>query len=100
LVHDGQFETGRLRAFVAISCLLLVLVFAGLEAMHAHPDGNLSGQSGHCALCITVHANAPALTFHPLPALRTVAMVALPALDQGQGIGKEISLFIRPPPLS
>lgn len=100
LIENNQFEAGRLKRCLVFCGLLLILVFAGIEAMHAHPDGNLSGQSGHCALCITVHANATAVTFHPLPALRAVAMIAVPVLDQGQGVGTELSLFIRPPPLS
>jgi len=99
LTRKRQFEAGGLKSSIVLCCLLLVLVFAGIEATHAHADGKISGQSGACAVCITGHASAPAVTFHPLPALRTVAIVAIPALEQDKSIGVELSLFIRPPPL-
>ncbi|HEY6936278.1 MAG TPA: hypothetical protein VI424_03950 [Terriglobales bacterium] len=99
LKRKRQFEPGGLKSLIVLCSLLLVLVFAGIEATHAHADGKISGQSGSCAVCVTVHASAPAVTFHPLPALRAVAMVAIPALEQGKSHGAELSLFIRPPPL-
>jgi hypothetical protein len=99
LTRNRQSEPGRLKSSIVLCCLLLVLVFAGIEATHAHADGKISGQSGPCAVCITGHASAAPVTFHPLPALRTVAMVATPALEQDKSFGVELSLFIRPPPL-
>jgi hypothetical protein len=98
-MRKRQFEAGGLKSSIVLCCLLLVLVFAGIEATHAHSDGKISGQSGSCAVCVTAHASAPAVTFHSLPALLAVAMVAVPALEQDKSIGAELSLFIRPPPL-
>lgn len=85
---------------MAQACVLLLLLMVGVEAIHAHRDAPRARASSPCAICITVHANAPAVTFHPLPTLSTFETVALVLQKQGKGIVKEISLFIRPPPAS
>lgn len=99
MTHSGRFDARWTRRGIVLACLLLVLVFAGLEAVHSHADANPPGRARSCAVCVTVHSNAPAVTVYPLPTLRTVAMVAAPFLAQGKGISQELSLFIRPPPL-
>jgi hypothetical protein len=88
-----QLETSR---WVAMVCVLLLLVFSGLEATHAHPDAKLP--SSACAICVSVHANAPAITLHPLPTLRPVATVTVPLQTEGKSVAPELALFIRPPP--
>src|SRR5260370_6229642 len=70
-------------------------MFAGLESAHAHSDAKVTGP---CAICISIHANAPAITFHLLPTLRPVQAVAVARQVEGLGIAQEPRLFIRPPP--
>jgi hypothetical protein len=98
--REGQFEHGRWQRCMALGCILLVLLFAGLEATHMHPDARLARSSEPCAVCISVHANAPAVTFHPLPTLLAVESLAVPFRVEHKGISKELRLFIRPPPYS
>jgi hypothetical protein len=96
--HKGQLEGFAWRRWMALGCMVLVLVFAGLEATHAHLDAKLARSSGPCAVCISVHANAPAVTFHPFPTLLAVELVTIPFQAEGHGIAAELALFIRPPP--
>jgi hypothetical protein len=99
LLKAGQFGKSSVRRCTAYACVLLVLLMVGVEAIHAHPDAPHAKASSPCAICISVHANAPAVTFHPLPTLSAVETVAMAFQAQGKGIVKEISLFIRPPPV-
>ena len=80
---------------LALACVCLTLMFAGLESTHAHSDAKITGP---CAICISIHANAPAITFHLLPTLRPVQTLAVARPVEGLGIAKELRLFIRPPP--
>ena len=95
VIRKGQFETGR---WLALICVLLLLVFTGLEATHAHPEGPLSRGSSSCALCVSAHANALGVAFVPLPAPLMVEAVSLPFRVEVRGLATELSLFIRPPP--
>ncbi|HEY6305420.1 MAG TPA: hypothetical protein VI488_03050 [Candidatus Angelobacter sp.] len=79
--------------------MLLVLVFAGLEATHAHYDALRGQNSAPCAFCASVHANTPVITVHPLPALHAVEMVAIPSPTEGKSVAPQLTLFIRPPPV-
>jgi len=97
VISNSQFGKSSLRRWLAQSCVLLVLLMTGVEATHAHSVAS-ARVSSPCAICISVHANAPAATFHPLPTLCTLETVAIPFRVEGKGIVKEISLFIRPPP--
>ncbi len=97
MIRIGQFEISRLKRFIALSCILMALVMAGLEATHAHSDTTVAS-SRPCALCISVHANAPTVTFQSLPVLYAVDVVAIPSLTEGKSTAPELSLFIRPPP--
>jgi hypothetical protein len=83
---------------MALGCLFLVLAFAGLEATHAHSDAQLARSSSPCALCISVHANSPAVTSHALPVVFAVEAVTLPFRAQGHVVAAELTIFIRPPP--
>ncbi len=99
MTKKAQFEKSLLLRFTAVACILLVLVFSGLEATHSHPHARMASGSGNCAVCVGLHNNAVAPTLHAMPTLLTVAIVAVAPQLQVQGIGKEISLFIRPPPV-
>src|ERR1700724_2113286 len=74
IVHETQLEAGGLRHWVALSIILLLLVFSGLEATHTHATA--SGNSSRCAVCISLHGSAPAVAVHPLPVLSVVTIVA------------------------
>src|SRR5689334_10130975 len=97
-VSKRQLELGKLR-FVALSCILLALVMTGLEATHTHSDAAISRNSTPCVLCLSAHANAPALTVHVLPVFHAVEAVAVSYESEGKSVVSELRLFIRPPPL-
>jgi hypothetical protein len=86
------------RLWIASGCVLLVLVFAGLEATHSHFDARRAQNSAPCAFCVSVHANTPVITVHPLPTLREVEIVAIPLQTEGKSAAPELTFFIRPPP--
>jgi len=83
---------------VALASIFLVLMFTALEATHAHSDAQLSRSAAGCALCVSVHANAPVATVYLLPTLLAVELLALPFQSQSKDFSRELSLFIRPPP--
>jgi hypothetical protein len=95
---QSQLESGKFQRRVALTGILLALLLTGLEATHAHSDAAVSRISAPCAICLSVQANAPAATFHFLPALYPVATVAVAYPMEAKGTGAELRLFIRPPP--
>src|SRR5437899_999114 len=97
-VRISQFETGQVKRLIALSCILMVLAMAGLEATHAHAEAAAPRNSRPCAICVSVHANAPTVTFQSLPVLFAVDVVAIPFLTEGKSTAPELILFIRPPP--
>jgi len=97
VVRKGQFETSSLMRWIALSCLVLALLMTGLETTHLHSGQSLS-QHSSCALCLSAHANAPALMFHFLPALHTLDIIAAARPLEGKSAASELRLFIRPPP--
>ncbi|HYX51887.1 MAG TPA: hypothetical protein VE783_00430 [Candidatus Limnocylindrales bacterium] len=98
LVNNTQFGKSSLWRWTAFTCILLVVLMTGVESVHAHSGVADGRASSSCAICISAHANAPVVSYHPLPTLAAVAMVAVPFQSQGKGISAELSLFIRPPP--
>lgn len=96
--RNSQLEAWFWQRWMALTCIAMVLVFCGLEATHAHADARLTRNSAPCAVCISGHAKAPAVTFLALPLLMTVEIVAIPFLAEGKIIPPELTLFIRPPP--
>jgi hypothetical protein len=96
IVYKPQFAASKLRRWIALSSILLVLVFNTLEAAHAHAGD--SGSSGRCAICISGLGNTPAVVVHPIPVLCAVAMVAARRQPRRDSAATERTLFIRPPP--
>src|SRR5262245_31936097 len=95
-MSKSQLETGRR---LALACVFLLLVFTSLEATHIHGQASsLGGASSSCALCVSAHGNAMAITFVPLPVPMIVEAVAAPLHVQLRGLARELRLFIRPPP--
>lgn len=93
----NRCQTSLLLRWTALTCVFLVLLVAGVEATHAHSEV-ASVRSSPCAICLSVHANAPAITFHLLPTLSALETLVQPSLMEAHGIQTEISLFTRPPP--
>jgi hypothetical protein len=93
-------KPGPWKSWVAHLCVLLVLMFTAIEATHAHSGSSISAGSAGCAICVSVHANAPAVAHYCL--LTTIAVEFLPSPYQTEGkdFARELSLFIRPPPLT
>src|SRR6267154_1697713 len=96
IVDRVQLEVRGLRRWIALSSILLVLVFNGLEAAHTH--ATTSSDSSGCALCISAHSNAPAVAVHLLPVLSVIACVAVQHEPHIERRAAQSSLFIRPPP--
>lgn len=94
-----QAYNGRTQHWVAVVCLVLVLLFVGLETTHAHPSGDLARGSSSCSICVAVHANAPALTAHALPVIFTVERMTVLFRAERKGTTQDLTLFIRPPPM-
>ena len=86
------------RRWIALCCILLALLISGLEATHAHTGANAARDASSCAICISAHANAPAIVFGSLPVLYAVEIVSIPWRSQGTSAAPELALFIRPPP--
>lgn len=94
----NQLEASRGRRWIALGCISLVLLFAGLAATHFHSDAQIACGSRPCAICISLHSNAPAVTAHSLYVQFTIDSVAIPFVAEGKGHAVERAFFIRPPP--
>ena len=99
-MHAGtiQLERRKLIRFIAMVCIVLALFVAGLEATHSHSDGAVARNSSPCAICLSVHANAPTVTVYLLLVFHSVEAFTVPYETQGKSAISELSLFIRPPP--
>ena len=98
MINANQFDTGRLGRWISAACLLLVLVFAGMEAVHAH-SALIEDSGTPCLICISAHANAPAIVVTSLPVVFAVEFLMLPHEVEEQSITTRLELFTRPPPL-
>lgn len=94
----SQFESRKLMRLIALVCIVLALFVAGLEATHSHSDGAVARNSSPCAICLSVHANAPTVTVYLLLVFHSVEAFTVPYETQGKSAISELSLFIRPPP--
>jgi hypothetical protein len=83
---------------MALGCISLVLLFAGIAATHFHPDSQIACGSRSCTICISLHSNALALTAHSLHVLFATESVAIPFVADGEDFAVERAFFIRPPP--
>lgn len=97
--RTAQFESGRLARLVALSCVILALFMAGLEAMHAHSDA-AARNSSPCVVCLSVQANAPTVNVQLPPQFHTLEAIAVPYQPQGKSAISKLRLFIRPPPFA
>ena len=85
---------------IALVCIVLALFVAGLEATHSHSAAAVARNSSPCVICLSVHANAPTVTVYLLLVFHSVEAFTVPYETQGKSAISELSLFIRPPPVS
>jgi hypothetical protein len=95
-----QFESRKLMRVIALLCIVLALFVAGLEATHSHSDTAVAQNSSPCVICLSVHANAPTVTVYLLLVFHSVEAFTVPYEIQGKSAISELSLFIRPPPVT
>jgi len=94
-----QYGARAFSRWTGAFCLLLVLLFTGLEASHIHSTDAISGTSSTpCLICISAHSTAPAVAVHSLTPLWKVGFMATEPEVMGQGISSRLEIFIRPPP--
>jgi len=96
----SQFESRKLMRLIALVCIVLALFVAGLEATHSHSEAAVARNSSPCVICLSVHANAPTVTVYLLLVFHSVEAFTVPYETQGKSAISELSLFIRPPPVS
>jgi len=82
---------------VAVVCVLIALLFAGLETTHVHSAAR-SGNAGPCLVCVSAHSNAPAVTVTAVPVSLTVEILAIPCATEAHSVTNLLDIFIRPPP--
>jgi hypothetical protein len=93
VANARQFGAGQPQRWIAALCLVVILVFTGVEAVHVDHDSNTP-----CLICISAHANAPAVIVHVLPVLLAVEILPILYEIDGQSIASQMRLFSRPPP--
>jgi hypothetical protein len=99
-VSQSQLDTSKLMRVIALLCIALALFMGALEATHSHSDGAVARNSSPCAICLSVHANAPTVTVYLLEVSHAVEALTVPYESQGKSAVSELSLFIRPPPIA
>jgi hypothetical protein len=87
------------RLLLSLLCISLVVACGTIQAVHVHPQGDLSHSD--CALCVTAHvsvqlAETPATLDHVASVISAVE--ALVAPTPAQTIST-FALFTRPPPV-
>ena len=99
-VSQSQLDTSKLMRVIALLCIALALFMGALEATHSNSDGAVARNSSPCAICLSVHANAPTVTVYLLEVSHAVEALTVPYESQGKSAVSELSLFIRPPPIA
>jgi hypothetical protein len=90
---------GAWRLLLSLLCITLVVACGTIQAVHVHPQGDLSHSD--CALCVTAHVSAqlaetPVTMYHVAPVLSVVEAFVAPTLTQTLST---FALFTRPPPV-
>ena len=86
------------KLLLALLCIALVIACGTIQAVHVHPDGDLS--HADCPLCATAHVTVqvvqPPVTLHVAPVVSMVEAY-LPAIPSRTL--SIFALFTRPPPV-
>jgi hypothetical protein len=90
---------GAWRLLLSLLCICLVVAFGTIQAVHVHPQGDLSHPE--CALCATAHlsvqlAETPVTLHHVAPVISAVD--AFVAVTPPKTLST-FALFTRPPPV-
>jgi hypothetical protein len=98
--YNGQtVRTGNsLRIFLALVCVLLVVVAGTVQVAHTHADGTVT--HADCSLCVAAHIAVPLVQI-PAPA-PPVAVVSALEVEPPSVLPIALStfaLFTRPPPV-
>jgi hypothetical protein len=90
---------GAWRLLLSLLCIGLVVACGTIQAVHVHPQGDLSHSD--CALCVTAHVSVQlaqsAVTLHHVTPVIS-AVEAFVARTPTQTIST-FALFTRPPPV-
>jgi hypothetical protein len=86
------------RLVLALLCISLVIACGTIQAVHVHPQGDISHSD--CPLCAIAHVSVqvaePAVLLHVAPIVSVVEAVETPRLAQALST---FALFTRPPPV-
>jgi len=86
------------RLLLALLCISLVIACGTIQAVHVHPQGNISHSD--CPLCATAHVGVqvaePPVVLHVAPVISVVEVSVAPTLTQ---TFSTFALFTRPPPV-
>jgi hypothetical protein len=93
-----QFDHARSRRFSVLLGILIVGLFATLQAVHAHPLGQ--ADDSHCSICMVAHAPAALAALPILPVLAVAPARESPAEPQFPHIVVSAPVSIRPPPVT
>lgn len=86
------------RLLLALLCISLVVACGTIQAVHVHPQGDISHSD--CALCATAHVSVqvaePPVVLQVTPIVSVIEAVVAPTLPRKFST---FALFTRPPPV-
>ncbi len=86
----------RSRKLIALLGVLIVGLFATVQAVHAHPSG--TADESHCSICLAAHATATVVALPSLPVLVLIRAEVPQFAPQHPYIAPSTTPSIRPPP--
>ena len=93
----SQFDQERFCKRAALLGVLIIAIFATIQAVHFHADGQ---SDIHCSICLAVHATPAIIGLPSLVLLLTVQARLFPAAPILAYIPHFRFVFIRPPPIT
>jgi hypothetical protein len=94
----GQFGATRFRKIAVLLGVLIVVAFATIQTVHAHPENGLA-ENPHCAICAAVHVRAVvAIPVVAIPALFFACLTSVLFEPPLRGVMVLDSFFGRAPP--
>jgi hypothetical protein len=92
--HSGR---SRFCQLLAVSAILMLAVFALVQAAHIHTDGQFD--SVHCSICLAAHQSTAVISTPPfIPELMVVQAPLPEPVCQFIASPQHSELFSRPPP--
>lgn len=90
-----QFDLRRSRKLVALLGVLIIGLFATVQAVHAHPSGTVDS---HCSICMSAHGAVAVVALPSLPVLDLIRAEVPQFAPQRPYIAPSATPSIRPPP--